>query len=171
MRDFKPEIKWVSIDSVYPYTRNAKQHPKEQIDKIANQIDKVGWTQPIVIDAAEVIIAGHGRYQAAHSLGLKEVPVIVADHLTDEETMAYRIADNKVSESTWDLPMLAFDIGTLEREGIDLILTGFNLDEAQNILSDFKGAALPSDSKDYKDPEEKEKQFEHQCPKCGFEFD
>lgn len=128
MRDFTPVVVFKDPEVIIPYARNAKTHPKEQILKIAAQIDGVGFTQPILIDKDGVVIAGHGRRLAAIELGMKSVPVIVVDHLSEDEVMAVRIADNKLAESDWDVSLLAFDLGTLERREFDLTLTGMNTD-------------------------------------------
>lgn len=182
MSSWKPEIQWWPADRPKPYARNAKQHPKEQLDKIARQIHEHGFTQPILVGKDDVILAGHGRLEAARSLGLTEVPVIVADHLTDEQEMALRIADNKVAESGWDMPMLAFELGTLDRREIDLTLSGFDMGEARAILGSFAGgesggggpggSSSGSGSQGAQDRTgDGDKSFAHQCPKCGFEFD
>lgn len=132
---FKPEIVTKNPADLIPYVKNAKVHSNEQIDKIAGQIHAVGFTQPIVVDGSNVIIAGHGRREAAIKLGLKEVPVIVADHLNEYEVAAARLADNKVAESSWDPDLLKFELGTLKMHDFDLGLTGFDLGSIENILN------------------------------------
>lgn len=84
------------IENIRPYPKNAKKHPAEQIDKIAASIKEFGFNQPLVVDKNGVIIVGHGRYEAAQLLGMKEVPVIQVN-LTDEQAKAYRLADNKLN--------------------------------------------------------------------------
>jgi ParB-like chromosome segregation protein Spo0J len=121
--------------SLIPYANNSKKHPKEQIDKIARQISSVGFTQPVIVDKDNVIIIGHGRTLAALALNLEKIPVIVRDDLTEEQCKALRIADNKVAESEWDTDFLKFEIGSLDRLGFDLALTGFELDEIHSILN------------------------------------
>lgn len=165
-------VQVLPIHDLIPYARNAKVHPKEQIDRIALQISKVGFLVPIIIDKNKVVIAGHGRLAAALALNMSEVPVVVADHLTEEQAMAFRIADNKVAESSWDFPLLAFELGTLERREFDLQLTGFNLDEAKSILSSLNGPsgdeAQKEGAKEFSN--EGFEKFQHKCPKCNFEF-
>ena len=129
-----PEIQTIPTGKLIPYARNAKTHPKEQIEKIARQISEVGFLVPIVVDKDFVVITGHGRLEAAKALALKEVPVIIADHMSEDQAMAWRIADNKVSESPFDFQLLAFELATLERHDIDLTLTGISADEAQNLI-------------------------------------
>lgn len=106
------------------------------MDKIAAQIHSVGFTQPILVDKDNIIIAGHGRREAALRLGLKEVPVIVADHLDEYQVKAFRIADNKVAESEWDDDKLKFELGTLQHHDFDLKLTGFDLSDIDDLLDD-----------------------------------
>ena len=147
------QIEQVSLDRIIPYARNAKKHPREQLDKIAQQISAVGFLVPIIVDKKFVIIAGHGRFAAAQLLNLQTVPVIVADHLSEEEAMAFRIADNKVAESEWDLPILTFELGTLDRADFNLSLTGLPQIEIDKMLKDLaeidtdKPSAPPAEDK------------------------
>lgn len=134
----KHEIKYVDPKSLTPYARNAKLHPTEQIDKIAGQIAAMGFNVPIVVDKNMVIISGHGRLQAANRLNLSEVPIIIADHLDENQVMAARLADNKVAESGWDPAMLQFEFGTLERVEFNLELTGFDREEIDSFLDPSK---------------------------------
>lgn len=128
------------LSKLTPYARNSKTHPKDQVDKIARQISQVGFLVPIIVDKNLVIIAGHGRFAAAKALNLPSVPIVIADHLTEEEATAFRIADNKVAESEWDKPLLAFEMGTLDRLDFDLTLTGFTMEEITPLLNDFNAA-------------------------------
>jgi ParB-like chromosome segregation protein Spo0J len=136
VKKFKAEIVELDPNELTPYVNNIKKHPTEQIDKLAGMISKFGFDQPIVVDAQKVIIKGHGRREAALRLGLKKVPVIIADHLNEHEVMAARIADNKVAESEWDNDALKFELGTLQREEFDLELTGFSLKEIEKLTLD-----------------------------------
>lgn len=110
-----------AVDSLRPYERNAKKHDEKQIANVARSIEKYGWRQPLVIDRDGVIVIGHCRYLAAMRLGQAEVPVVMADDLTDEEIRELRIIDNKTNESPWDF-------GTLTEELVDLDFSGFELD-------------------------------------------
>jgi ParB-like chromosome segregation protein Spo0J len=167
------QIQEIKVSELIPYARNAKQHPREQLTKIMQQIHTVGFLVPIVVDKDMTVIAGHGRLEAAKELEMETVPVIVADHLTEDQAMAWRIADNKVAESPWDMPMLAFELGTLERNGIDLTLTGFDMAEARAVLASF-GASNPSDSSSSDGSREVDEsetsEFKHKCPRCEFEW-
>ena len=86
------------IGEIQPYGKNAKKHPDDQVLMIANSIKEFGFNQPIVVDSNDVIIVGHGRFLAAHFLGMEEVPVLKVD-ITEEKAKAYRLADNKLNES------------------------------------------------------------------------
>lgn len=101
---------YVSIDTIKPYENNPRTNDAG-IDALAESILQFGWQQPIVVDKNSVIIVGHTRYKAAKKLGYKEVPVSVADWLTEEQARAYRIADNKTASlSTWDYDKLVDEI-------------------------------------------------------------
>lgn len=93
------KIKNTLINDLKPYAHNPKTHPEEQVDKIARSIEEFGFLVPILIDADNSIIAGHGRLMAARKTGLMEIPTICVDHLTEAQIRAYRIADNRLTES------------------------------------------------------------------------
>ena len=141
MKKFKMTVEWMDPKVLKPYANNAKVHEDAQIDKLANSIAKFGFDQPIVVDKNNVIVKGHGRHSAALRLALKEVPVVIAKHLTEHEAMASRIADNKVSSLQYDMDKLHFELGTLDRVGIDLNLTGMEFDEIKEGLR-FKDMPL-----------------------------
>lgn len=112
---------------ITPYTKNAKKHPKKQIDQVAKSIKEFGMNQPIVVDKQGVIIVGHGRYEALKSLGMEIKPeyIKVVD-LTEEQANAYRLADNKLNESEWDMNLVIEELKGLSPEMLDL--TGFEKD-------------------------------------------
>jgi site-specific DNA-methyltransferase (adenine-specific) len=126
MNKFDAQIIRVAIDSVIPYANNTKKHPVEQIDKLASMIAEYGHDVPIVVDADNVVIKGHGRLLACKKLGMTTVPVIVRDDLTPAQAKASRIADNKVAESEWDEDLLRLELSELDELGFDLDLTGFD---------------------------------------------
>lgn len=98
----KENIVLLPLTKIKPYKKNAKKHPKEQVERIANSIKRFGFTIPILVDGNNIVIAGHGRCLAAKMLGIKEVPCLVKETWTEEEVKAYRLIDNKVNESEWD---------------------------------------------------------------------
>lgn len=121
------KIEMMKVKDLKPYKKNAKKHPKKQIERIANSIECFGMNDPIAIWKDNVIISGHGRLEAMKQLGYAEVPCIRLDHLTDEERKAYTLAHNKVAESEWDYSLLddeinsitEFDMGDFGFEFID----------------------------------------------------
>lgn len=126
------QIKQVKIEKLIPYARNARTHSDEQVAQIAASVKEFGWTNPILVDGAKGIIAGHGRLAAARKLGMTEVPVIELAHLTDIQKKALILADNKLSlNAGWDNEMLMLEIKELELEGFDLGLTGFDAEELE----------------------------------------
>jgi DNA modification methylase len=120
------EIKQIQIDQIKPYEKNAKKHPKKQIEQVAASIKEFGFKQPVVLDKDFVLIVGHGRVEAAKTLGIKEVPAVIADDLTPEQIKAYRLADNKLNESDWDMDLVIEELKDLSPELLDL--TGFEKD-------------------------------------------
>lgn len=121
-------IVYMHPEELTPYPANAKQHPGEQVQHIANSIREFGFRQPIVVDADNVVVIGHGRLMAAKQLGLDSVPVLRADDLTDEQIRALRLADNKTNESEWDFELLEAELAELE---LDFDMTDFGFDEVQ----------------------------------------
>lgn len=113
---------------IKPYSKNAKKHPKKQIEQIANSIKEFGMNQPIVVDKYGEIIVGHGRFEALELLGWEIKPewVIKKEDLTDEQVKAYRLADNKLNESEWDMGLALEELKELSPEMFDL--TGFDKD-------------------------------------------
>lgn len=128
------EIVYKKIKEIYPYSNNAKKHPKTQIEKIKKSISEFGFNVPLVIDNTNYIIAGHGRYEAAKELNLEKLPCIVKDNLTEAQIKAYRIADNKVGESGWVNENLILDFSNLKDLNYDLTLTGFDEDEIHRLF-------------------------------------
>lgn len=136
MTDF-PAYKTQSVASLVPYARNSRTHSDAQVAKIAASIREFGFLNPIIIDADNGIIAGHGRVMAAQKLGLANVPVIEASHLSEAQRRAYVLADNRLAlDAGWDNDLLKIELQDLQAEGFDLSLTGFNVDEIGNFLAD-----------------------------------
>lgn len=143
------------LDGVTPYEHNPRDN-SGAVDAVAASIAEYGFRQPIVVDSAGVIIAGHTRYLAAVKLGLDEIPVHVAEGLTEDQVTAYRLADNKVGElATWDLSMLDIEVARLP----DLDLTQFGFD-----------APATLDPPDEFPEVDENIETEHECPKCGYEW-
>ena len=119
-------IVYKSIKELKPYKKNAKKHPKEQVEQIANSIKEFGFTQPVLIDKNNCVVAGHGRILGAKKAGLKEVPTLCLDDLTEEQIKAYRLADNKLNESEWDFNLLDEELGMLA-DDVDMSMFGFDV--------------------------------------------
>lgn len=132
-----PAYKTVHVSELVPYARNSRTHSPQQIDKIAASIKEFGFLNPVITDGSNGIVAGHGRVLAAQKLGLAQLPCIEAAHLDDAQRRAYIIADNRLAlDAGWDDELLKVEIGSLQADGFDLTLTGFNLDELGAILGD-----------------------------------
>lgn len=135
------------LDRLVPYDRNARTHSPEQVAKIAASMTEFGFNNPILVDAAGgVIIAGHGRLEAAHMLGLEVAPVIVLDHLSDRQRRAYILADNRIAmDAGWDEEMLAAELADLAADGFDVGLAGFSDNEIADLVSGEGGGESGGD--------------------------
>ena len=124
----------LEIEKITPYARNPRKN--QDIDKVASSIKEYGFQQPIVLDKENIIIVGHTRFLAAKKLGMKQVPCIIADKLSDQQVKAYRIADNRVAEeSKWDNELLNLELIDLQKDNIDLENLGFESAELEKIFS------------------------------------
>src|ERR1700680_69191 len=125
------------IDRPIPYARNSRKIPERAIDKVAASIQEFGFRQCIVVDKDGVIVVGHTRWLAAKKLGLREVPVHVAENLTPAQVKAYRLMDNRSHQETdWDLELLGPELEELQGLDFDLALTGFDERELEDLLAD-----------------------------------
>ena len=123
--------------------RKARTHSKQQIRRIADSILHLGFINPIVVDRRRKIVAGHGRFEAAKLLGLRLIPVICVERMSDAQLRAYRLADNRLAERAgWDREALAVELEELQvllpEIGLDLTVTGFEPGEADALLLDFE---------------------------------
>jgi ParB-like chromosome segregation protein Spo0J len=135
------------IERVREYERNSRTHSASQVDRIAASMMEFGFTSPLLVDADDVLVAGHGRLAAAQKLGLEEVPVIVLGHLTAEQRRAYVIADNQLAlQAGWDEELLAQELDMLQASDFDLDLLGFDGDELTKLLGgEFEGEEEPEE--------------------------
>jgi len=128
-KKFFPSIT-VKVKDLIPYARNSRTHSEEQVTQIASSIREFGFTNPIIVDEQNNIIAGHGRILAANKLKIKDVPCVVVTGWTEAQKKAYVIADNKLAlNAGWDEKMLSLEFDELQELGFDLSLTGFSGDE------------------------------------------
>ena len=133
----EPRIEQIAISALVPYARNSRTHSAEQIAQIAASIREFGFTNPVLIDRNNGIVAGHGRVQAAQSLGWVSVPCLRLESLTEAQIRAYVIADNKLAlNAGWDEGILAEELRALQAEDFDLALLGFGSDELDELLND-----------------------------------
>jgi ParB-like chromosome segregation protein Spo0J len=158
------KIEQWDIDRIKPYEKNPRRNDKA-VQAVADSIREFGFRQPIVVDAAGVIVVGHTRYKAALKLGLKTVPVHVAADLTPQQARAYRLADNRSAENAeWDIDLLPIELGELRDGGADLKLLGFTDKELAEYLREFDTDLDDGDADADADTET------IRCPKCGHEF-
>src|SRR5437870_5576424 len=133
------KIELTPVRELRPYLNNAWTHSRRQIRQIARSIEEFGFCNPVLIDDAKQIIAGHGRVDAAKLLGLDAVPTCRLSHLSDAEKRAYILADNKLAEKAgWDQELLAIELQGLIKLDVDIELTGFEMAEVDLILEDAR---------------------------------
>jgi len=155
------------IEQIKPYKKNPRKNEKA-VPEVVKSLREFGFRQPLVVDSNMVLIVGHTRLLAAKELGLATVPVHIASTLTPAQVRAYRIADNRSHDkSEWDVTLLNEELGEL-----------FEMDEKFDIefmdFGDFgpgeeKEKEIKEGSKEL--DEEEFSEFDHKCPKCGFEYD
>jgi len=138
----KPQIETLDINSLIPYARNARTHSEAQIAQIAGSIKEFGFTNPVLIDKDNGIIAGHGRVAAARKLNLSQVPCIRLEHLSETQRKAYILADNRIAlNSGWEADLLSVEMAELKDLGINLESLGFDSDEIDALLNKIEPTA------------------------------
>jgi DNA modification methylase len=136
-----------NVAELIPYARNSRTHDKDQVSQIVASIKEFGFTNPVLIDDEGLIIAGHGRVQAAQKLNLKTVPTICLDYLTEAQKKAYVIADNRLAlNAGWDFDMLKVELNDLNDLEFDVSLLGFDDKEINDILADPTEGLVDEDS-------------------------
>lgn len=151
------EVKYLPLDQIKPYAKNAKKHPAEQVEQIKESIKSYGFNDPVAIYEDGEIAEGHGRLLAAVDLGLEKIPVIVLDGLNEDQKKAYRIIHNQLTmNSGFDIELLNAELAELEDMDMDrfgFALTDISEDQYENF---------------FEDAEQKEKEKKQiQCPYCG----
>ena len=141
-------VKYRKVEDLIPYVNNSRKHSDEQVAQISASIKEFGWTNPILIDGTNSIIAGHGRLMAARKLKMDEVPTIELGHLTDTQRKALVIADNKLAlNADWDNTLLTIELDDLLKDGFALDILGFNEQEIKTIMQEVNfDAAFDSHS-------------------------
>jgi 16S rRNA G966 N2-methylase RsmD len=136
------------LASLRPATRNARTHSDKQVEQLAASITHFGFTNPVIIDSAGRVVAGHGRLAAAKKLGLVDVPVILADHLDEEALRAYALADNQLAlNAGWDTEILRIELAELQalELGFDIEITGFGTTQIDLLIDGTSGKELAAD--------------------------
>jgi ParB-like chromosome segregation protein Spo0J len=169
----RSQIEEWDIDRLSPYENNAKLHPDSHIEQIANSIEEFTFLDPVAVDENGEILEGHGRLLAAKKRGDSTIPVIQVTGLSDAQKVAYRLAHNKLTMNTgFDPDMLKLDFEFLQDSEFDLGLTGFGelelsfLDDEQE--EETNEPYSPKSST--KEVNVDEFEFDHKCPKCGFQY-
>lgn len=125
------KIVYLPPDDLIPYENNAKLHPADQVEKIANSLRRFGFRKPVVIDENNVLVAGHGAVLAAQVLGLDAVPCVRTGDLSDAEVAAYRLADNETNKGGYDFAMLEAELEQLSKSDLDFDMSEFGFEDIQ----------------------------------------
>ncbi|RKD25221.1 DNA modification methylase [Caminicella sporogenes DSM 14501] len=156
------ELKILPIDELIPYANNVRTHSKEQIKKLRSSLREFGFINPVLIDKDKNIIAGHGRIIAAKEEGIKEVPCVLVEHLTEAQKKAYILADNRLAlDAGWDNELLALELENLKELDFDIDLTGFNAAEIDELFSNIHDKEVSGDDFDVDAALEKEPISKH----------
>ena len=167
------QIEQIPTVDLIPYARNSRTHSDEQVAQIAASIREFGFCNPVLIDAQNTIIAGHGRVLAAGRMKLETVPCLRLTHLTDAQRRAYVIADNRIALSSgWDSELLANELSDLHADEFDMALLGFDAKELETLLGFEAGSVASSDPPESSSSEVDVDGFSMgaKCPRCSFEF-
>ncbi len=164
----KHKLEYLPVTKLTAYETNSRTHSDEQINQIAASINEFGFTNPVLIDQDNSIIAGHGRVQAAKQLNMDEVPCLRLSHLTEAQRKAYVIADNKLAlNAGWDDDLLKQEISALENLDFDITLLGFDSVELAKMFDEIEEQEIKEEKYnevfniiiDCKDEEEQERVF------------
>jgi len=131
------EVKYRKLEELSPYANNARKHPRKQLRKLAANIENFGFLVPIIIDQRQMILAGHARVEAAKLAGLKEIPTVSVEHLTDVQKKAFILSDNRLSQdASWDMTKLKAELEFLNDYDLEIDLTGFETSELDLIFNE-----------------------------------
>lgn len=165
------KIEQLKTTDLIPYVGNTRTHDAKQVAQVAASIKEFGFTNPILIDGQNGIIAGHGRLLAAQKLNMEFVPCLRIDYLTDAQRRAYVIADNKLAlNAGWDDEALSAEIERLSEDGFDLDLIGFDHETINDLLNGEEVNFEPGNEDDQGKLDELDPKFV-KCPSCQHVFD
>ncbi len=164
-------IEWKQTGELIPYSNNSRTHSEKQVQQVAASIKEFGFTNPILIDEDNGIIAGHGRLQAAQLLGMDKVPTIALEGFTEAQRKAYVIADNQLAMNAgWDLDALKVEVDRLTELDFDLDLLGFDDDVLADLINTIEPNFDPATEEEQGQLDELDPKW-IDCPHCGKEFD
>ena len=164
-------IEWKQTGELIPYSNNSRTHSEKQVQQVAASIKEFGFTNPILIDEDNGIIAGHGRLQAAQLLGMDTVPTIALEGFTEAQRKAYVIADNQLAMNAgWDLDALKVEVDRLTELDFDLDLLGFDDDVLADLINTIEPNFDPATEEEQGQLDELDPKW-IDCPHCGKEFD
>lgn len=164
-------IEWKQTGELIPYSNNSRTHSEKQVQQVAASIKEFGFTNPILIDEDNGIIAGHGRLQAAQLLGMDKVPTIALKGFTEAQRKAYVIADNQLAMNAgWDLDALKVEVDRLTELDFDLDLLGFDDDVLADLINTIEPNFDPATEEEQGQLDELDPKW-IDCPHCGKEFD
>ena len=143
------QMQLVDINKLIPYVNNARTHSPEQITKLRSSLREFGFINPVLIDREYNVLAGHGRIAAAKEEGIKEVPCVFVEHLSEAQKKAYILADNRMSlDAGWDDELLKVEMSSLQEMGFDIGMTGFDESELADLFADDNNTSAKDDDFD-----------------------
>lgn len=164
-------IEWKQTGELIPYSNNSRTHSEKQVQQVAASIKEFGFTNPILIDEDNGIIAGHGRLQAAQLLGMDTVPTIALEGFTEAQRKAYVIADNQLAmNSGWDLDVLKVEVDRLTELDFNMDLLGFDEDVLAELINTMEPNFDAATEEEQGQLDELDPKY-IDCPHCGKEFD
>jgi ParB family chromosome partitioning protein len=165
------KINYRETGELIPYVNNSRTHSEQQVQQVASSIKEFGFTNPILIDEQDSIIAGHGRLLAAQKLKLGEVPTITLEGLTEAQRKAYVIADNQLAlNADWDIDALKIEVSRLTELEFNLDVLGFDDDMLKSLTDTFEPNFDPATEEEQGQLDELDPKW-IDCPHCGKEFD